>query len=312
VIRWAAALTKSGITDPRLRAAYTAQRGAVRRFAPHEYVAVRLLLPPRLHPPVVAAVAYMHATDELIDAGDVDAREAALRSWDTATTAALGTGPPPAEGSLLVLRDATRRHPGLASRVRAFLDGAPVEADWTGFGTEADFQAYVDAYSLPALMLTAALLAPAPDTGPDDPFTAACRDLIEGWQRCDFLADLAEDAAHGRIGVPADELARHGLDLAALQSRSEACGPALEDLVRAQTGLAAAALARCRVLPTLVPDGHRPFLDALIAVQELRLDAVRRAGGSLLHRGTGPGALASLRVLGRQYRRARRRRGRAA
>ncbi len=70
----------------------------------------------------------------------------------------------------MALRDTTLRHPYLAARVRAFLDGATVEAQWTGFATEADFQAYVDSYALPALMLTASLLAPDPDAGPDDPY----------------------------------------------------------------------------------------------------------------------------------------------
>ncbi|MCF3132098.1 squalene/phytoene synthase family protein [Streptomyces olivochromogenes] len=305
MIRWSAALTRAGITDPRLRETYDAQRRPVRRFALHEYVAVRLLLPARLHPPVIAAVAYMHATDELIDAGDVTARQAALRAWDAETTKALASSGPPAQDALLALWDTTRRHPHMGARVRAFLDGAPVEAAWTGFDTEDDFQAYVDSYSLPGLMLTASLLAPDPTAGADEPFVRGCRALIEGWQRCDFLADLPEDAASGRIGIPADELARYGLKFDDLRARSEACAPALEKLVRAQADLAEAALAGCRTLPSLVAAEHQPFLDALIAVQELQLHAVRHAGGSLLRHGTGPSGPASLRVLARQYRRAR-------
>lgn len=305
MIRWSTALTRAGITDPRLRRAYDTQRTFVRKFALHEYVAARLLLPAQLHPPVIAAVAYMHATDELIDAGDVSARRAALSSWDDETTRALKGSEPPEQDILLALWDTTRRHPHMADRVRAFLDGAPVEASWAGFDTEADFQAYVDGYSLPALMLTASLMAPEPDAGADDPFVRGCRSLIEGWQRSDFLADLSDDAASGRVGIPRDELNRHGLKFEDLQSKSAACMPALEHLVRTQTDRAEAALAECRVLPSLVAAEHRPFLDALIAVQELRLRAVRNAGGSLLHQEAGPPALASLRVLVRQYRQAR-------
>ncbi|MEV6509957.1 squalene/phytoene synthase family protein [Streptomyces sp. NPDC051642] len=307
---WSTALTKAGITDPRLRHAYDAQRRLVRRFAPHEYTAVRLLLPAELHPSAVAAVAYMHATDELIDTGDVDVRTATLASWDAETAAALENSELPHQDTLLALRDTTRRHPYLAARVRAFLDGATVEASWTGFGTEADFQAYVDSYALPALMLTASLLAPDPDAGAgagaDDPYVRGCRALIEGLQRADFLADLAEDAEDGRIGIPEDELVRYGLKFEDLRSRSEACEPALERLVREQADLAEATLTEGRRLPALVAPGYRPFLDALIAVQELRLRAVRREGGRLLRRGASPAALASLRVLARQYRKARR------
>lgn len=302
---WPTALTKAGITDPRLRRAYDAQRRIVRRYALHEYVAVRLLLPAELHPPVVAAVAYMHTTDELIDTGGVDTRAAALAAWDAETSAALESAEPPEQDGLLALWDTVRRHPNMAARVRAFLDGAPVEASWTGFETEADFQAYVDSYSLPALMLTASLLAPA-DPETYESYVKGCRDLIEGWQRSDFLADLREDAENDRIGIPRDELARHGLKFEDLRSRSEACVPALDQAVRAQAYLAETTLADCRALPTLVAAEHRPFLDALLAVQELRLGAVRRAGGRVLLRDAGPSAFATLRVLARQYRRARR------
>lgn len=302
---WSTALTKAGITDPRLRRAYDAQRGIVRRYALHEYVAVRLLLPAELHPPVVAAVAYMHLTDELIDTGAVDARTTALASWDAETMAALESSEPPGQDTLLALWDTARRHPHMAARVRDFLDGAPVEANWTGFETEADFQAYVDGYSLPGLMLTASLLAPA-DPDAYESYVQGCRDLIEGWQRSDFLADLCEDADNDRIGIPRDELARHGLKFEDLRSKSPACVPALDRVVRAQADLAETTLASCRTLPTLVAAEHRPFHDALIAVQELRLGAVRREGGRVLLHDTGPAAFATLRVLARQYRKARR------
>ncbi|MGQ4435166.1 squalene/phytoene synthase family protein [Streptomyces sp. SAS_260] len=303
--RWSTALKTAGVTDPRLRRAYDAQRRLVRRFAPHEYAAVRLLLPPELHPPAVAAVAYMHATDELIDTGAVDVRTTVLASWDAQTTAALDGGELPSDETLSALRDTTLRHPYLAARVRAFLDGATVEARWTGFATEADFQAYVDSYALPALMLTASLLAPDPDAGPDDPYVRGCRALIEGLQRTDFLADLAEDAEDGRIGIPEDELVRHGLKFEDLRGRSEAAVPALERLVHEQADLAEATLPEGRTLPALVAAEHRPFLDALIAVQELRLRAVRRKGGRLIRRGANPSVLGGLGVLARQYRRAR-------
>lgn len=303
-MRWSTALTEAGITDPHVRRAYETQRRDVRKFAPHEYVAVRLLLPARLQPPVIAAVAYMHRTDELIDAGEVSVRQAALRSWAEQTAPALEADDPPADHTLLTLWDTVRRHPHMAERVRAFLTGAPVEAAWTGFDTEAGFQDYVDRYALPALMLTASLLAPRPEAAADDPFAAGCRALIEGWQRCDFLADLAEDVTQGRIGVPQDELVRYGLKFEDLRSRSQACVPALEGLVRAQTDRAETALAACRDLPSLVAAEYRPFLDALIDVQELRLAAVRRHGGDLMYRETGPASMASVAVLTRRFRRA--------
>ncbi|MFM9452327.1 phytoene/squalene synthase family protein [Streptomyces europaeiscabiei] len=294
-------MTEVGITEPTLRRAYDDQRKLVRKFALQQYLAARLLLPARLHPPVVAMVAFMHETDERIDTGDVTVRQEFLHAWDREVTGALDGGSEPEPAMLQALADTTRRHPYMAARVRAFLEGAPVEAGWTGFDSEADFQAYVDSYSLPALLLTASLIAPAPDAGADDPFVRGCRSLIEAWQRADFLADLSEDAEQGRIGIAREELLRHELTFEDLRDKPEACAPALERLVSAQADLAEAALTQCRGLPDLVEAEYRPFLRALIAVQALQLQAVRRKGSGLLHGGARPAIPATLRVLGRQY-----------
>jgi phytoene synthase len=304
VPRWTAALTEAGITDPTLRRTYDAQRELVRKFALHQYLAARLLLPARLHPSVVAVVAFMHETDDRIDAGDPAARKEALVSWDRETRAALDAGPGPETPDAVLfqaLADTARRHPHLTAQVHDFLDGAPVEADWIGFPSEADFQAYIDSYSLPALMLTASLIAPAPKHDGDERFRQGCRALIEAWQRADFLADLSEDVEQGRVGIAHEELVRHGLTFEDLRDKSEACMPALSRLVSAQADLAEEALAASRGLPDLVEAQYGPFVQTLISVQDLQLQAVRRKGGALLQGGARPSIPTTLRLLGRQY-----------
>ncbi|WP_405864768.1 squalene/phytoene synthase family protein [Streptomyces sp. NBC_00005] len=308
--RWSVALDQCGISDPGLRRDYGMQRTIARRFAPAEYLAVWLLLPVELHPSIVVAVAFMHETDNRIDTGEMSARQEALRSWDQQVTAALESLGNAELPMLRALADTTRRHPHMAARVRAFLDGASTEVAWTGFDTESDFQAYVDSYSLPALMLTASLLQPPSEAGALT-FLAGCRTLIESMQRIDFLADLAEDTAHGRIGIPRDDLARFDLKTEDLERSSGEHLPAVERLVAAQARLAGTALDSCRALPNLVEPGYRPFLDTLIAVQLLRLQDVERKGGSLLERGARPEVSATLRLLLRQYRNARRQRRRS-
>ncbi|MGW4757929.1 squalene/phytoene synthase family protein [Streptomyces chartreusis] len=303
--RWSTALNEAGITDRSLRRAYDAQRALVRQFAFPQYLAARLLLPARLHPSLVAMVAFMHETDERIDTGDPCTRNMTLNKWDRQVKAALDVAPGPGapDASLLqtVVDTARRHHPHLAARVHDFLNGAPTEANWTGFDTEADFQAYIDSYSLPALMLTASLFAPVPESAEDEGFRQGCRALIEAWQRSDFLADLSEDTEQGRIGIAREELVRHGLTFTDLQIKSERCIPALGRLVSAQADRVEAALSACRGLPDLVETPYRPFLRALISVQDLQLQAVRDKGSSLLHKGVHPPIVATLRVLARQY-----------
>ncbi|MER6672781.1 squalene/phytoene synthase family protein [Streptomyces sp. NPDC000983] len=305
--RWSVALDRAGVRDPELRRDYDAQRRTVRRFDPHAYLAARLLLPARLHPPVVAAVAFMHETDELIDSGDVDVRREALLAWDREVTEALDQNS--ANPTLRVLADTVRRHPHLAVRVRDFLDGAAVEAVWTGFDTEDDFQAYVDRYSLPALMLTASLIAPPRESTRYAHFQRHCRTLIEGWQRIDNLADLREDAEKGQIGLPRATLAEHGLTPEGLRARA-ADPAAVGRLVAAQARLAGDVLQESRALPGLVDAEYRPFVSALVSVQQLRLGALRRKGGAVLAGEVRPPVVRTLGVLARQGLLARRLRSR--
>ncbi|WP_282700479.1 squalene/phytoene synthase family protein [Streptomyces sp. CC219B] len=296
--RWSAALTHAGIRSPQLREDYDAQRRLVRRFDRHAYLAARLLLPSRFHPLVVAAVAFMHHTDELIDSGDVNTRQETLRSWSHQVTEALHQGSD--QSVLRALADTVRRSQHMADRVRDFLDGATVEAAWTGFRTEDDFQAYVRRYSLPALMLTASLFAPPPGSDRDAPFHQGCLKLIEAWQRIDHLADLREDAENDKIGIPLLSLAEYGLKPEDLRRRPSN-DPAVSLLVRAQADLAGHALGECRTLPDLVEDEFRPFVRTLISMQELRLEALRRAGGAVLEEDeVRPSAVAAVRVLARQ------------
>ncbi|MDT7839776.1 phytoene/squalene synthase family protein [Streptomyces justiciae] len=299
--RWSAALTQAGITDPQLRRSYDVQRKLVRRNRREEYLAVRLLLPARIHPGVIAAVAFMDETDRRIDSGDIPTRQDALRTWDRQATEALA-GEPTENETLRALADTARRYPVLNVQVRHFLDGAPVEATWSGFATDADFQDYVDRYSLPALMLTASLIGPEPGTEHYERFLHGCRRLIEAMQRTDFLADLAEDVDQGRVGVPKDELDRHGLGFDSLRDRPEECAPALARLVDEQAARADAVLSECRRLPELVAPPYRPFLSTLISVQTLRLDAVKRNSTTILRTGASPATSAALRVLWRGYR----------
>jgi len=301
VTRWSAALTQAGITDPELRRSYDAQRRLVRRNRREEFLAVRLLLPARIHPAVIAAVAFMDETDRRIDSGDIPARQDALRTWDRQAGEALAGGPTENE-TLRALADTVRRQPVLGVQVRHFLDGARVEATWSGFATEADFQDYVDRYSLPALMLTASLIGPEPGTEPYERFLHGCRRLIEAMQRTDFLADLAEDVGQGRVGIPKDALERHRLDVDRLRDMPQECAPALAHLVDEQAARADAVLSECRRLPELVAPPYRPFLGTLISVQILRLDAVKRHRATLLRTGASPATSAALRLLWRGYR----------
>lgn len=288
---WKQSLDRTGVREPGLRRDYTEQRRAVRRFATAEYAAARLLLPAALLPHVVAAVAFMHDTDDRIDNGAPAERAAALDEWGGLVRKAFAEG----DSELAVLRclvHTAERHPNVRAYVDEFLRGSEREVAWRTIADDEELEQYVREYSLPALMLTACLLAPA-DPSARAAFTDGCHRLIRAMQRIDFLEDLSEDVRAGRPGVPADAVARHGADL----TRPSA---ALGRLVEEQMDRAATDLAATALLASVVDPSYRPFVRALVGVQRLRLDAVRRAGASLATRTSGPAAPAAALLLLRE------------
>ncbi|MEU6987925.1 squalene/phytoene synthase family protein [Streptomyces sp. NPDC046324] len=288
---WKQSLDRAGIREPRLRRDYTEQRRAVRRFATAEYAAARLLLPAALLPHVVAAVAFMHDTDDRIDRGAPTERSAALEEWDGLVRKAFAEG----DSELAVLRCLMRtaeRHPNVRAYVDEFLRGCEREVAWRTIADDEELEQYVREYSLPALMLTACLLTPA-EASARAAFTDGCHRLIRAMQRIDFLEDLSEDVRAGRPGVPADAVARHGAEL----TQPDA---ALGRLVEEQTDKAATDLAATAPLAGVVDPSYRPFIRALVGVQRLRLDAVRRTGPSLATRTSSPAAPAAALLLLRE------------
>ncbi|MFF7674662.1 squalene/phytoene synthase family protein [Actinacidiphila glaucinigra] len=295
--RWRKTLDRAGITDPALREAYTAQRRLVAGFDRASYAAVRLLLPAPVVPDALAATAFMHHGDNLLDRGP-DGRRA-FAEWEGQVRAALAGAP--ADPLTRALAHTVTRRPVLRAIVADYLVAAPADAQWRGFATEADFQAYVDAYSLPAFLLVAGLLAPPAGF---DAYRAACRTFIEAAQRLDFLEDMAEDLADGRLGVTEDALARHGLSRTAMEQDPDPGSVAA--LVGDQAGLVRAGLAGARELVDLVPEPNRPMVRALVTLQGHRLRSAERAGATLARRPAprplGPALLTLLRAYAGTFR----------
>lgn len=299
---WPKTLDQAGITDPALRRDYSEQRQLVAHYARAEYTAVRLLLPAPLVPDVIAATAFMHHSDNLIDQGPAEERIAALADWESRVQTALKSGE--ADDPLLrTLLDTLGRQPQLRQYVEDFLAGAPLEVKTAGFATERDFQHYIDGYSLPAFLLIACLLG---DGAPTAPYVAGCRTFIEASQRLDFLNDLAEDLAGGRLGIPEEVLTHHGLTREDLTGKDGAAVDGLRPLLADQVRQVRSGLSASYGLVELVPAGNRPFVRALVGIQGLTLRAAARKGTTLLEGSARPQVAAALRILAREYAAARR------
>ncbi|MBZ4321379.1 phytoene/squalene synthase family protein [Streptomyces huiliensis] len=293
---WERALTAAGIDDPALRAAYTRQRAVVAGYRRHAYLAVRLLLPPALVPHAIAATAFMHHTDNLLDRGPDAAGD--WPAWEARVRAGLA-GAEDGHPVVAPLLRTVAAHPPLRGHVEDFLAGAPLERDTTGFATEADYRKYVDAYALPAFMTIAGLLL-APEADPDAS-REVCRTYIDGSQRLDFVNDLSEDLRDGRLGLSEEALARYGVTRAALERGRDA--PGVRGLLRDQLLQARRDLLAARRLVAFAPPGHRAFTRAVIALETLTAGAALAAGTAVLRHPVRPPLPGALAVLLREYRR---------
>ncbi|MFH8573750.1 phytoene/squalene synthase family protein [Streptomyces sp. NPDC017993] len=298
VSTWNRVLDAAEIRSPHLRSDFTRQHKLVRRYKPQHYVATRLLLPSALVPHVVVATAFMHHTDNLLDSGPRRGRAGAFARWNEEVREALGMGHS-THPLIRPLLHAVATHPCLASHVEEFLDGARTDLNFTGFATEADYQRYIDQYSLPAFMVIANLLTPTADSAD---YRSACRRYIDGSQRLDFVNDLSEDLRDGRLAIPLETLDRHGVtrtDLEHVRDTAQVRA-LLQDLL----GQALRTLASSREITQFVPPAHRPLVRTLIAVEERSAEAAMGKGAALLAKPARPPLPTMVALLLREYRHA--------
>ncbi|MEV5704839.1 squalene/phytoene synthase family protein [Actinoallomurus sp. NPDC052274] len=296
---WKRALDTAGVADPRLREDYTEQRRLVSQFRRGPYLAARLLLPPPLLPHVIAATAFMHHTDTILDADRPRAeRVTAYEGWEKQVRLGLATS----EGDRPLIRallHTVSAHPALQRQLESYLATAPTDLDASGFATEAAYQHYIDAYSLPAFMLIACLVGPA-----DDPaYRSACRSYIDAAQRLDNLKDLSADLRGGRFTIPTEILEHHGVVRADLEGARDT--PGTRALVQDLLERARRSLEAGRTLVDLTPPANRPLVRSLISLEELTLEAAATKGVAVLGRSTRASVPAAA-VLIREYRQARR------
>lgn len=293
---WDRRLTAAGVRDRALRADYsTAARVFARRILAH-YAAVRLLVAPALHPHVVAAYAFLARTDDLADQGPLHERLPCWRAWAEQVTVGLESG----RADDPVLRAflhtvAARRLPH--HWVHTYLKATTEELHFTGHATEADFQRYVDNLALPALMLIEDLQY---EGGGDEVFRSRCRSFAEGLQRLDFLTDLTDDLAEGRLYLPQEDLDRLGVTRTDLEQGQDT--PAVRELVALTCRRTRKSVTDSRALLDSTVPGFRPLQRALLDLAEHQLARVESTGTSVTRRAVGYGIRVPVAVLLRERR----------
>ena len=279
-------LDAAGITDPALRDAYERCRRLNARHGRTYFLATRLL-PAARRPAVHALYGFARWADDIVDdlggpatpaqrAGALDRLEARLRQ-------ALDGSPPDGEPVVLAVADTAARYAIDPAHFTDFM--ASMRSDLTvgAYASYDELRQYMHGSAAVIGLQMLPVLGTVVPRAEAAPHAAA---LGVAFQLTNFLRDVGEDLDRGRVYLPADLLAAHGVDRDLLRwSRSTGCPDrritaalrAGEDLTRAVYRQAAPGLA-------MLDPVARPCIRAAFVLYGSILDAIADDGYAVLHR----------------------------
>ncbi len=209
-------LNAAGITDPELRASYEECKRLNSLHGKTYYLAT-LLLPAAKRPFVHALYGFARYADEIVDdlASTLTAQEKTevLRNWSSEVLRGLETG----DSSDLVGRaliDTVKRFDIPHQHFVDFLHSMEMDLTVTEYQTFDDLYEYV--YGSAAVIG----LQMVPILGGDTVNSLnAAKDLGVAFQLANFIRDVGEDLERGRVYLPLQELAEHGVTRQMLEAR---------------------------------------------------------------------------------------------
>ena len=201
-------LDAAGITDPALRASY-AECKRLNSLHGKTYYLATLLLPPAKRPFVHALYGFARYADEIVDdlSSTLTPQEKAdvLRTWSSGVLSDLSTGKSnDAVGAALV--DTVSRFDIPHQHFLDFLRS--MEMDLT-VSTYANYEALSE-YVYGSAAVIGLEMVPILGALSDDAYESA-KKLGIAFQLANFIRDVGEDLDRGRIYLPLDELAAHGV-----------------------------------------------------------------------------------------------------
>jgi len=250
-------LTAAGITDPDLRASYSECKRLNSLHGKTYYLAT-LLLPKEKRPFVHALYGFARYADEIVDdlesSLSIDEKANALKVWGDGILADLRKGESKDHiGRALI--DTVNRFAIPIEHFEAFLHSMTMDLSVTEYQTYEDLLEYV--YGSAAVIG----LQMVPILGSTDPRAyEAAQKLGIAFQLANFIRDVDEDLERGRVYLPIQELAEHGVSWQMLNER--VLTPQIRSALQAQ-------IKRVRVLQkesefgiSLLDASSRPCIEA--------------------------------------------------
>ena len=209
-------LLAAGITDPQLQKSYELCRQLNKKHGKTYYLAT-LLLPPNKRPYVHALYGFARYADEIVDdlgstlTPEQKAQE--LRAWSNNFYASLESGKTSDPVCLAVI-DTIKKWNLPKEHFEAFLHSMEMDLTVTEYKTFADLYEYVYGSAAVIGLQMVPILEPT-----DDRAYEYAKDLGVAFQLANFIRDVGEDLERGRVYLPLDELAKHGVTRADLEKR---------------------------------------------------------------------------------------------
>ncbi len=255
----------SGVGDP-VAVSYEWCRALARERAKNFYYAFRLLSK-KQHDAICAVYAFMRVCDDLSDdpGMSVQQRKAALAGWRRDLTLALGgLKTMPLHPVWLALYDAVLKYKIPPGYLHQMIDG--VTSDLEFQEVETFDQLYRYCYQV-ASVVGLTVIHIFGFRGPEAlPLAEKCG---IAFQLTNILRDVQEDAGNGRVYLPAEDLARFGVDPAHLVYDDQ-----FRRLMRFEAERARRYYDEAKPLVEMVDSGSRASLRALIEIYSQLLDRI--------------------------------------
>jgi phytoene synthase len=200
-------MTATTERQAQLAAAYASCAAIAARHGKSYHLATRLLTPDR-RPAVHALYAAARTADDLVDLPGADPA-GDLAAWSKALLDELATGWSD-DPVRLALVDTYRRYDIAVEHLVDFLAAMTSDLEVTGYADMAALDRYMWGSAAVIGLQVLPVLGTAPGVAREEaaPYAIA---LGEAFQLTNFLRDVAEDVDRGRVYLPADAMAAHGV-----------------------------------------------------------------------------------------------------
>ncbi|MDN5857230.1 MAG: phytoene/squalene synthase family protein [Pseudonocardia sp.] len=208
-----AELAAAGITDPQLQRAYRRCRVLFAQHGRTYFLATRLL-PPARRPAVHALYGFARHADDLVDDPSVtaapDDRRVRIDALDRRLQRALAGSPPAdAEPVVVAVADTAARYAIDPTLFADFMASMRLDTTVSSYATLDELGRYMHGS---AAVIGLQMLPVLGTVGPRAQAEPAAAALGVAFQLTNFLRDVGEDLDRGRLYLPADVLAAHGVD----------------------------------------------------------------------------------------------------